>query len=147
MARGRGRCGEPQTWLCTVGVTVAVLSAGAARRRVFSSDTWRAGGVARVCCCVVCLVGNYAALTRPRWVPQSPCCAVLSLFLAVTRRLCMLPGSALNAPAVLVNTALFLDVVDAGAYVLSCFAVPRIPGARRILPVKHLSISCRGLGR
>lgn len=42
--------------------TVAVPSTGARhRRRVFSSDTRRAGGVARVCCCVVCLVGNYGA--------------------------------------------------------------------------------------
>lgn len=72
---------------------------------------------------------------------------MLSLFLAVTRRLCMLPGSALNAPAVLANTALLLDVVDAGAYVLSCFVAPRITGARRVLPVNPLSISCRGLER
>ena len=78
-------------------------------------------------------------------MPQPPCCAVLSLFLAVTRRLCMLPGSALNTPVVLANAALLLDVVDAGAYVLSCFAAPRIPGARRVLPVNPLSIACKGL--
>lgn len=89
MAQGRGRCGELQTWLCTVGVTVAVLSAGAGhRRRTISSDTRCAGGgVARVCCCVVRLVGNYGSLTRPRRVAQPPCCAVLSLFLAVARHL------------------------------------------------------------
>ena len=84
---------------------------------------------------------------RPRRVPQPPCCAVLSLFLAVTRRLYTLSGSALNAPAILANTALLLDVVDAGAYVLFRFAAPRIPGARRALPVNPLSITCRGLGR
>lgn len=63
---------------------------------------------------------------RPRWCRKPPCFAVLSLYLAVTRRLCMLPGSALNAPVVLANAALFLDVVDdAGTYVLSCFAAAR----------------------
>ncbi len=104
-------------------VTVAVPSMGARhRRRVFSSDTQHAGGVARVYCCVVCLVGNYGALARPRRVAQHPCCTYF-LPSPVTY---MLPGSALNAPVVLANAALFLDVVDAGAYVLSCFATPRI---------------------
>ena len=127
--------------------TVAVHSAGAGRGlRDISSGTRRAGSVARVCCCVVCLVGNYRALTRPRRVAQPPCCAVLSLFLAVTR-LFMLPRSALNALAVLTNATLFLDVVDAGAYVLSCFAALRIPGARRSLSVNPLSIPRRGLER
>ena len=43
----------------------------------------------------------------------------------------MLTGSSLNAPVVLANAALFLDVVDAGAYALDCFTVPPMPGARR----------------
>lgn len=108
MARGRGRCGDPQAWLCAVGVTVSVLSAGAGRwRRTVSSDTRRAGGrtglLLRGVSCWQ-LWGAWAAAT----VPQSPCCAVLSLFLAVTRRLFILPGSALNTSVVLVDTTLLL---------------------------------------
>lgn len=89
MAQGRGRCGELQTLLCTVGVTVAVLSAGAGhRRRTISSDTRCAGG----CCAGLLLRG---ASCWQLWVThaaapggaQPPCCAVLSLFLAVARHL------------------------------------------------------------
>ena len=146
---GRRCCSEPQMWFCAIEQLLPCLlqvrGIGGGSSLVTPGALVVSRGFAAAWCALLATMGRMHG--RPRRVPQPPCCAVLSLFLAVTRRLYTLSGSALNAPAVLVNTALLLDVVDAGAYALDCFAAPRIPGSRRVLPMKPLSISYRGLGR
>ena len=116
------------------------------RRRAFSSDARRAGvsrGFAAVWCVLLATMGHVGGRDT---VPQSPCCAVLSLFLAVARHL-YAPWKCVECFRCVGEHLpfFFLDVVDAGAYVLSCFVAPRIPGVRRVLSVNPLSIACKGL--
>lgn len=142
---GRRCCSEPQMWFCAIEQLLPCLlqvrGIGGGSSLVIPGALGMLRGFAAAWCVLFATMGHSRG--RAGW--RSP--LVSQCFPAVARHLCILPGSALNAPAVLANATLFLDVVDAGAYELACFAAPRIPGARCFLPVDPLSISCRELGK